>query len=68
MHKGHYRSNFMSLQLRNFCQLNPNPFCNIYYILSKDVNAVTTLFVVTGQNVIIITKRVMIKLTSVALL
>ena len=36
----------MLLQLGYWCELNPNPFCNNYYILTLDVNAVATLFVV----------------------
>ena len=36
----------MSPQLGYWRQLNPNPFCNNYYILAIDVDAVATLVVV----------------------
>ena len=43
----------MVQQLGYWCQLNPNPFCNDYYSLAINVNAVATLIVVKTIIIII---------------
>ena len=43
MHPMSFCSNFMLLQYGYGCKLNRYTFCNNYYILTIDVNAVATL-------------------------